>query len=266
MSSGGEGGASFERYLSDKKALIAKGVRIVYIPPHANCSKRCQPYQGKLYSLDGTSGSIEGKGFVPIENAADKVTATSKSSGNTYNAGLFSFNCRHKMQEYESGMVLEEIPDEVIEQYRAAESKQKNIEKQIRTLKSERDYYTAVHKKSPNMSVYRHAYELNQKAVTLTKEYAKISETFDIPTAGDIVKPAQTRTKQPTENKSVLTKYVQENFNLKMINDVIETNPKSDNNTIEADLTNTNENDIMVSRVISGALNPYGKRADNHAQ
>ena len=58
-SSGGEGGASFERYLSDKKALIAKGVRIVYIPPHANCSKRCQPYQGKLYSLDGTSGSIE---------------------------------------------------------------------------------------------------------------------------------------------------------------------------------------------------------------
>ena len=56
------------------------------------------------------------------------------------------------MQEYESGMVLEEISDEVIEQYRAAESKQKNIEKQIRTLKSERDYYTAVHKKSPNMS------------------------------------------------------------------------------------------------------------------
>ena len=66
--------ARYEKYLEEKQALISRGVRLVYVPPHSNCSKRCQPYQSRLYSLDGTSGTIDGKSYIPIEDASDNVT------------------------------------------------------------------------------------------------------------------------------------------------------------------------------------------------
>ena len=39
------------------------------------------------------------------------------------------------------------------------------------------------------MSVYRHAAELNEKAISLTKEYEKLSENYGIFAAPDIIKP-----------------------------------------------------------------------------
>ena len=183
------GGAdSFERYLAAKKALISNGVKIVYVPPHANCSKRCQPYQGRLYSLDGTRGSIDGKPYIPIEEVADKITVSAKNSGRTHNAGLFAYNCRHKMQEYESRTVLEEIPDGVIEHYRRAEAKQKSIAAKIRALKAERDTYTALYKKTQEREIYRKASALNLKAKSLIREYIAISKEYDMPMSADVVK------------------------------------------------------------------------------
>ena len=84
------------------------------------------------------------------------------------------------------------------------------------------------------MSLYHHAAELNQKAEKLTREYAELSKAFYIPTAGDIVKPKPTRTKQPTENKNVLT--------------------------------NKLGGSIISSVSISGARNPYGEKAKVHSE
>ena len=41
----------------DIKMLKDNGVKLVWTSSHANASPRCSPYQGKLYSLDGTSGT-----------------------------------------------------------------------------------------------------------------------------------------------------------------------------------------------------------------
>jgi len=56
------------RHLHQQKELTALregGTRLVWIEPHANCSKRCEKYQGKLYSLDHTYGEIEGEHYEP---------------------------------------------------------------------------------------------------------------------------------------------------------------------------------------------------------
>ena len=38
--------------------MVENGVKLAWIDSHANCSERCEPWQGKLYSLNGTSGEI----------------------------------------------------------------------------------------------------------------------------------------------------------------------------------------------------------------
>lgn len=74
------------------KSLVDNGVNLVWIVPHANCSKRCEPWQGKLYSLDGTYGSIDGIKYQPLENAMDVYETT--KSGKVYKNGCISgFNC-----------------------------------------------------------------------------------------------------------------------------------------------------------------------------
>lgn len=84
-----------ERELADLKE---KGVELVWIVPHANCSERCQEWQGKLYSLNRTSGTIDGISYQPLENATDIYQTT--KSGKIYKNGCISgFNCFDKDTE-----------------------------------------------------------------------------------------------------------------------------------------------------------------------
>lgn len=72
-----------------------KGVNLVVISTHADCSDRCFPYQGRVYSLDGTRGKTEdGREYVPLEEATQnpRDLYTTKA-GRTYQNGLFGFNC-----------------------------------------------------------------------------------------------------------------------------------------------------------------------------
>lgn len=129
------------RYNSQReelKRLREAGVKLVYIPPHANCSARCQPFQGRIYSLDGTSGTHDGNRFVPIEDVSDKVTRTSPITGKVYPNGLFSYNCRHTAKRYREGQVVETIPAEVIARQRAIEENQREMEREIRTVAEKR--------------------------------------------------------------------------------------------------------------------------------
>lgn len=111
--------------------LREKGVNFVWINSHANCSERCQPWQGKLYSLNGTSGTLDGVSYQPLENATDIYDTT--KSGKTYKNGCISgFNCRHKLVEYKKGFRPEEIPEAVTKRESEIEKKQRYYENIVR--------------------------------------------------------------------------------------------------------------------------------------
>jgi hypothetical protein len=111
--------------------LKTSGVNLVWIEPHANCSERCEKWQGKLYSLDGTSGKIDGYTYEPLEKAMDIYVTT--RAGKVYKNGCITgYNCRHKLTPYKPGNKPVEIPAEVVDRQRNLEMKQRQYERAIR--------------------------------------------------------------------------------------------------------------------------------------
>lgn len=146
--------------------LKESGEKLVWISSHVNCSERCQPYQGRLYSTDGTSGRTEdGHNFVPLETATDRYYMTKK--GRVWKNGtLTGFNCRHYTIPYEpNGVTPETFDDSEIEKARAIETQQRRLEREV--FHAREDYYSFRGKNAVMaMKYYR-------KAVTKKKEYIK---------------------------------------------------------------------------------------------
>lgn len=114
--------------------LKSKGIKLAWILPHANCSKRCEKWQGKLYSLDGTSGQIDGYSYQPLENAMNVYEVT--RGGKIYRNGCISgFNCRHILEPYKDKNKPIEIPAEVVNKTREIETKQRYMENMTRKWK-----------------------------------------------------------------------------------------------------------------------------------
>ena len=115
--------------------MRASGVTLAWIRPHANCSKRCEPWQGKLYSLDGKRGTVDGIRFRPLEDAMNIYVRTSK--GRVWRNGCISgFNCRHQLIPYARGNKPTEIPADVIAKKRKLEETQRKMEREVRKQKS----------------------------------------------------------------------------------------------------------------------------------
>lgn len=84
--------------------MRAAGVKLVWASTHIDCSPRCFPWQGKLYSLDGTYGTtVSGISYIPIEVAINVPYTT--RAGKTYMNGLLGFNCRHRLIPYKDEQV-----------------------------------------------------------------------------------------------------------------------------------------------------------------
>lgn len=114
--------------------MLDSGERLVWIDTHVNCSERCEPWQGRLYSLDHTTGEIDGIKFVPIEEATDIYYVT--KLGRVWKNGCLSgFNCRHKMIPYRKGNKPDPIPKDKIAKERDLEAEQRQIERTLRRLK-----------------------------------------------------------------------------------------------------------------------------------
>lgn len=93
----------YERHAESYREMKERGVKLVIISSHANCSERCMPYQGRVFSLDGSSGTTEdGRAYEPLEKATDVFYVT--RAGAVWKNGLFGFNCRHKMVEFKPGL------------------------------------------------------------------------------------------------------------------------------------------------------------------
>lgn len=151
------------------RRLRESGERFVWISAHENCSKRCQPYQSKLYSTDGTSGVHDGIRFQPLENATDRYEVT--KAGKVYKNGTLSgFNCRHYTIPYRrDGERPPKLKDERIEQARAIEQKQRRLERKVYHLR-EKYYAYKGNDDIKSAKYYRAAAEAKKEYIRFCRE------------------------------------------------------------------------------------------------
>ena len=148
----------------------ARGVKLVICSTHADCSERCRPWQGRVYSLDGTRGRTDdGREYVPLEEATDIYYVT--KAGRQWKNGLLGFNCRHFLVEYKKGYyfpkpnALEERKEYIITQT------QRRLEENVRKWRT-----IAVENKGVDLNRYK---EARAKAIEWNKKYIGYSKAND---------------------------------------------------------------------------------------
>ena len=105
------------------------GVDLVYTSSHADCSVRCQPYQGKLYSISGKSGTIDGERYTPLDIA---LLGPEKDGNGIING----YNCRHRLIPYQRGLKPPvDYSKAEIKRERTIDQRQRYYENQIRNTK-----------------------------------------------------------------------------------------------------------------------------------
>lgn len=124
----------YENTLNQIDNLVKRGVNLVVSSRHANCSKRCEPWQGGHYTLDNTYQVVDGIEFQPLKNATDQFYTTKK--GKVYKNGhITGYNCRHYLTEYKKGYEEPEVSAEVVERERNIDHKMRAMERVIRKWK-----------------------------------------------------------------------------------------------------------------------------------
>lgn len=191
------------RYAANQNDLAqykASGVKLVWTSSHADASPRCAPFQGKLWSLDGTSGVIDGHRYRPIEDALN---------ANGGNSIINGYNCRHYLIEYEKGSVAPKhfTSAEIQKEYKI-DQKQRNYENNIRLLKTQE---TLLRQQGFNKEASR----LRKNWQNLNKKYEEFSKQNN-----RAFYPWRTRISQEEKEKiiqvrnlNVLQKQVDDNFN-----------------------------------------------------
>lgn len=171
LRAGAERQIRWEWQQNQMKNVKNKGVKLVWINSHANCSERCEPWQGRLYSLDKTSGSIDGNDYIPIETATEIWEYT--KSGKAWKNGILSgFSCRHTITPYRKGYKPEEVPERVINHQREVETRQRELERRVR-------FYEDRLQASPKGTTF---YKTNKELVKKwTVEYENYSRKNEVP-------------------------------------------------------------------------------------
>lgn len=160
----------YARHIEQIAELRAQGVKLVTSSVHADCSDRCYPWQGRVYSLNGTAGTTEdGKQYVPIETATDVYYTT--KAGKTYKNGLFGFNCRHYIVTYTPGMVIPHVSKETQKRERDINTRQRELERRVRQERAEALMY-----KDIDRAKYLAA---RRRAIAANKEYMQFSHEHD---------------------------------------------------------------------------------------
>ena len=184
LRAGAERQVRYEWQQNQLKKLYESGNDLVWINTHANCSKRCEEWQGKLYSISGKYGVVDGIEYQPLSNATDRYETT--KSGKTYiNGTLTGFNCRHTTTPYSKGNKPTHIPEDVIEKQRAIETKQRQLERTIRQYESRAigwrvNRKTALTKEERQLASTNYAH--NRKLVVKWQnKYIKFSKENNVP-------------------------------------------------------------------------------------
>ncbi len=157
----------YERHQEEISGFKERGTRFVVCSVHADCSDRCAPWQGRVYSLDGTGGYTEdGEKFQPLENATDIYYTT--KAGRTYKNGLLGFNCRHKLYEYKSDMVIPEVSAETQKREYAITKRQREMEREVISARE-----LALSFKDANVKQYRRWQSIAKERYAAYREFSK---------------------------------------------------------------------------------------------
>lgn len=157
----------YQGHIDEVAGLRGKGVKLVIASAHADCSKRCRGWQGRVFSLDGTSGKTDdGRDYVPLEKATN-VPYTTKA-GKTYMNGLLGFNCRHYLVEYRKGYHFPK-PNPLLEkrEYEITEE-QRRLERNVRVWRTR-----AIESKGQDEKAYKKA---KKKAKEWNEAYIAFSK------------------------------------------------------------------------------------------
>ena len=159
------------------ETMIEKGVRLAWIDSHANCSERCQEWQGKLYSLTGKSGEIDGISYQPLENATEIYDKYGYRNG-----CLSGFNCRHKLIAYKKGFRPQQIPESVMKRQRELEREQRRMERTVRLYESR----ALMSKAEKQTKAYKHYKELAKSWTRRYEEFSRKNRIAFYPSRLDI--------------------------------------------------------------------------------
>lgn len=157
----------WQDHLDQIESFKKDGVNLVICSTHADCSERCRPWQGRVYSLDGTSGMTDdGRRYVPLETATDIFYTT--KAGKTYKNGLLGFNCRHFLVPYKKGYKFPK-PNAAEErkEYEITQ-KQRELERNVRHWRT-----VAIENKNFDRKKYL---EARGKAIAWNEEYIAFSK------------------------------------------------------------------------------------------
>ena len=162
----------YERTMDSINEFKSKGINLVVSSRHANCSKRCQEWQGGHYTLDNTYQIVDGIEFQPLSNATDQYYTTKK--GKTYKNGhITGYNCRHYLMAYKKGLSQPEISADVIEKQRKIDQTMRSMERQIREWKDRALLYKGQDKEKYD--------EAKFKATAYNKRYIEFAKKNNRP-------------------------------------------------------------------------------------
>ena len=137
---------------------LRERTNLVVCDTHSDCSDRCFPWQGRVYSLDGTTGyTSDGRKYVPLEEATDVIDKYGHKNG------LLGFNCRHKLVAYKDGLRPNKVTKKEQRIQNELTAKQRLLEREIRYSKD-----LAIGFKGIDKDKFKY---YSQKARNLTVEY-----------------------------------------------------------------------------------------------
>ena len=161
----------YKAHVDEIEKFKQDGVKLVIASTHADCSKRCAKWQGKVYSLDGSTGKTDdGRKYIPLEVATDnnQVYYTNPKTGTQYKGGLLGYNCRHYLVAYKKGYRFPQPNAKEERREYAITQKQRALERQVRKWRT-----LAVTLKGVNREEYLQA---RRKAIEWNKQYIEFSQ------------------------------------------------------------------------------------------
>ncbi len=207
------------------------GIQLIEVSSHMGARPKCAPYQGRIFSRDGTSG-------VTTDLNGNKISYTPLSS-TSYGQpdGLFGINCGHVQYPYLQGLSIQRYfpydEEENAERYKQFQ-RQRAMERDIRATKRECMMLQAA---GDEEGLQKASHRLRAQK----QKYSAYCKDSGLGTHYD-----RTQVYGYDRSKSAKTVWAER---------------KAAGNG----LTNGGGSGIINTGAISGALNPYSKEAKKHA-